>query len=523
MRKCLNERLFWPTFALLILFLSIIQYYGLIRYHYLVPPGHDAMMHWYMIQPYYEGKLTFLEAWKNGSYPPLFLITTAALAHLFKTDPMQIMLWCTPSILIFSAISIFAFTYKAFGKYPALITFLLYSFAGKIAQQQLNDGGYPNLIAAQIFIPLMFLLLLLFQKEKGGKKILYLFLTLLVSVLIVLCHHISALYLIMIISLGLPVYLIRAWVTNKWKAIKGISILTIIFLFYFFLGYLFLKTDIFTPIRALSDSMIRFQNNFPFVKLVGIRDPEAILSFTSYPQYIGEPIFIFGVLGLTLLPLLTKKKISNLFLPYLLVTIWAILLLVGSRMSFLTNPDRLVRDLIVPLSILSGAFIYNLWILFQGKKHILNKIILAVFVIGLSILPVTYRIKNAMAYEPMVRITDADSKAIDFLKNQKPSNILIEGYSFYFNYFLPDWTVGYLWSPQTEQDSSVHPFDPSNANELKQLEQYSYIYIVNSQKGWAPKAVRYNFVANYLNNSRLTLIGNYKSRTNDVYLFKVKN
>jgi len=90
------NKFYLPVFTLGVIALTLLQYYGLIRYHYPVPPGHDAMMHWNMIQPYYEGKLTFIEAWRSGGYPPLFQISTSWLAHVFHTGPMQIMLWTTP-------------------------------------------------------------------------------------------------------------------------------------------------------------------------------------------------------------------------------------------------------------------------------------------------------------------------------------------------------------------------------------------------------------------------------------------
>ena len=170
------HKLYWPIFVLFVIVLTLLQYYGLIRYHYPVPPGHDAMMHWWMVQPYYEGKMTIVEAWKSGSYPPLFQAVTAFLAQLFHTDTMKIMLWTTPSIIVFSALSLFAFTYQSFGRYPALITFFLYGFTGKIAQQQLNDCGYPNLISAQVFTPLAFLFLILFFKSKKYLKAVNLFL-----------------------------------------------------------------------------------------------------------------------------------------------------------------------------------------------------------------------------------------------------------------------------------------------------------------------------------------------------------
>jgi hypothetical protein len=120
----------------------------------------------------------------------------------------------------------------------------------------------------------------------------------------------------------------------------------------------------------------------------------------------------------------------------------------------------------------------------------------------------------------MVRITDADISAINNLKTQPGERILIESYAFYFERFLPQKEITYLWSPQTEQLKDSHLFDPNNPADLARLKSFDYIYTVESQQGWVPKAVQIG-TDELRENSNFQQIGRYVSTTNEIYLFEV--
>jgi hypothetical protein len=121
----------------------------------------------------------------------------------------------------------------------------------------------------------------------------------------------------------------------------------------------------------------------------------------------------------------------------------------------------------------------------------------------------------------MVRVTAADIQAIDYLNSQTKGKIFIEAYTFYFERFLPDWRIEYLWLPQTYQLPTTHPLDPNDPSELAMLKQYDYIYIVDNQVGWTPAAIKLGFADKYLGNTNFELVDHASSRTNEVYLFKV--
>lgn len=519
--KSQKQLIFWLLFIFGLAFLIFIQYFGLIHYHYPVPPGHDAAMHYNTIQYYFNGQYNFWTSVKDSSYPPAFLVATSSLAHWFNTDSLNIMLWFTPAIIVIAAIVIFFLTKKIFGKGAALISFFLYSFATTINIQQLNDGGYPSLIAAQIILPILLLLgILIFQKNRLLIKIIYIILFLICAILLPLTHHLTTLYFFAILIFLLPSVVIYFWIKNKWSIFKGVGALVLLLIIYFGTGYLLTKISIFAAALNLFGTTFEISPAFPFIHIIGKIVPEAVIGWKTLPSYIGQSIFIFGLIGITAMPIIVAKQKKQSLLPVLVISIWTAILLIGSQMNFLSNPDRLARDAVFPLAILAGALIsYSL--LWSWSKNRLLFTVGLIFTLFITLIPIRHRSTNAFRYEPMVRITDADIEAINYLKQQPEKNIMIESYAFYFERFLPQKSINYLWASQTEQAKETHLLDPQNASDLKIIEMFDYIYVAEQQQGWVPSAVQIGGADKFQNNPLFQEVGHYTSITNEIYLFKI--
>ena len=520
----LHKKLYWFVFTIILLIFIFIQYFGLIYYKYAVPPGHDAMMHWWIAKPIFERSIDFLQIWNQGGYPPGFHYLISELSHLFSVDPMDTMLWLSPSILILSGLAIFYMSRKVFGNTVAIAAFLAYAFLSKTPLQQLNDGGYPNLIASQILLPLLILFgVNLFTAQKSKFEYAKWILSILAALLLIgVTHHISFFYVIGLILLMVPVFLIYRLNTKKITSRKFVLLASItLALSALFFG-LYNSAPIFAPFRHLSAIVIQPMSAFPFFKIVGTQDPESLLRLFSYPSYLGISLSLLAFLGI-IFSLVNWKRISERYRTGLLILIvYSLMLFIGSRLSFLTNPDRLVRDLAFPLSVFAGIFLVWAYSHISNIKPLKYKVVPLLCLITITAIPIVQRIKNSITYEPMVRITSADMEAIEYIRNNAPSDsVLIEGFSFYFDRFLPDSKIHYLWLPQTMQYPGVHPLDPSIKTEMENLRDFDYIYIVDRQTGWAPKAISFGFAENYTNNKNFEKVGHFTSQTNEVYLFKV--
>jgi len=480
-------------------------------------------MHWASARTFYDGQVELLSYIKSGAYPPGFYLIISNLAHLFNTNTLKVMLWLTPSIIIIAAVILFFLTNKLFGRQAALISFFLYSFATNINIQQLNDGGYPNLIAAQILIPLLLLIIFSINfKSKPLNYILKIFIAFIIFLLIPLTHHLSTIYLLAIAIIMVPIILIYFWIKNGWKWLKGLSYLFIILVIITFGIFLLSRSDIFNSVRDLWQTAFQFSTSFPFIRIVGKADSQAIVSSKQLAGYIGYSVFVFGCLGILILPFIKAKLKSNKYLALLTIEVWAAILLISSRLPFLSNPDRLARDAVFPLAILAGVFLSYLFSSYYKKNKIYFAFTLIVFLI-LTAIPLKSRLKNAFRYEPMVRITDADFAAINLLKEQPKGSLLVEAYSFYFDYYLPDWEIHYYWQPETYQVTGSHALDPYYPEDLINLKQYKYVYVVQKQQGWVPEGVQLGSAEKYQDNQNFQQIAHFASKTNEIFIFKVLN
>jgi hypothetical protein len=499
-----TKKIYWYLLSLGLIGLIFVQYYGLVHYQYAVPSGDDPMNHWWMAKPFYDGTGNFFEVLKSGGYPPAYHYLIAKIAILFNADLLETIKWTAPAILIFSSLAIFILAYTVFGIEAGLIAFFLYAFIAKTPIQLLNDGGYPNIIAAHIIFPLI--LTLVTCAIKAGKSIRrnkFIILAIALTLLVPIFHHTTTFYLLGIVLISLPTFITIYWVRNKWHWRKGVLLLLINFLIYFALFYAFTKTGIFASAKALSSTMIQIDTTFPFFKILGSANPDAMWTLRGYISNPGRYFSLYALIGLIGVAFAYLKN-KKMFVPATIMTIWIAILFFGSRLPFLSNPERPARDMVVPLAVLAGGGIYYLLTKIKVKSIFCWLIAL---IIALSFVPpLKIRLDDTTSYNPMIRVTNADMEIINYLNEQRPDRVLLVTYNYYSHALLPNWRIKYnYWVPET--DRSMYQFD--------------YIYLLDSKSGWLPKEVSLGMAGHYKTRHFLTTAIKAKSPISEVYLFKV--
>lgn len=501
-----RSKLFWPIFILGVVCLIFIQYYGLVTYHYAVPPGDDPANHYQMIKPFYDRTGDIWTTWKNGGYPPGYHLFIASLSHLFHAEPLKVMLWFYPIILVLAGIAIFLTTYFIFGPWAGLLAFVIYGFTTTSPIQLLNDGGYPNLLAGHVFLPLAVLFFIKFFQER---KKLYILPFVLASLMVLFTHHISTFIFFAIICTSIPFLIVyygfeKKWIWQKVEVyVVGYLLILLALLVFFY------NSSLLAPARSMLDNTIRFSTRLPFIRIIGQADPTALLPVSFYPKQIG-PIAIYGGLAsLVLLPvLLIRKKNNKLLIAYVIALIWIAVLYAGSRQPYLTNPERLGRDLAVPLSIITGATIVYVLEFLNFYPLVLFATIITL--ISFFWLPVKNRIGGALAYQPMVRITKADLLTIQFIKDShpQPGTLLVRDYNYYIPFFLPDWNIAY---------------SPTDALDKKYIKQFNYVYLVSRREGWVPRdfaadaTFKYYFDPDIIEDYQV-----FDCKEKEIYVIKIK-
>ncbi|MFA4995820.1 MAG: DUF6541 family protein [Patescibacteria group bacterium] len=490
------------VFIFLILF--FIQYYAPIRGRYVVPPGDDPYSHYLFLKPILDGQSNFIDALKLGAYPPGFHFIIAKIAESTHTDPLRIMVLIYPLIFLLISLVVFIFSYLIFGRKVALIAFLLYGFTQNAHLQLQNDGGYPNLIAAGIFLPLLILSVIYFFKKDGLlHKLLFLILSLILAAGIFVTHHLSAIYLLGLFLTSFPVLIIYLWISNRWSYVKGL----VYFLLYAGIlcltFYMYQYSEMFASERNLSNMMVQLLNNYPFLRVIP-REESSVLPLYLYDDNLVKIIFIIGLMGIPYAFYCFKENHKKLYFPLLLLTTWAIMLFIVSRMSFLSDPGRAMRDLTIPLVIFSAIFLSDILNRFKDKVFAVAILfVCAYFWLWGSVFQ---RFISARSFEPMVRITDADIDAIKTIKNTPGKNkrILTNVSHPWLNYYLSDYNINYT------QDY-IRDID---------LISYDFVYQIDNQMGWSSTPINYKFTKN-ISNGELKILGQYSTPTNNINVYEV--
>ena len=465
---------FWSIFSVALVSLALLQYHQLLAYHYITPPGDDPMNHYSMAINLQNGT-GFWKTLKTGNYPPLYHYTVLSISTIFHIDILKVILWLYPIWIVLAALAIFLAGTVLFGRIGGLISFIAYGFFAIGNTHLQNDGGYPNLIGTHILLPLLLTEISLLLKEKKIKlKFLWGSLAIINCILVIITHHLSTISMLAVFFASTPVLIIYYWIENKWTIKKGVTFLLGFVVILLFFDYVFFKTGLFASARVLfTVEGVNIIQKFPYFSFSKLQDNPP-WDLKLYPAEIGQAILYVGLLGVVLLPFFYIKK-EKLRLPAVLILIvWTLFYYYGSRQN-VPNNGRYIRDITVPLSLAAGGIIAVFYYLIRK----FNAAVAAIFLAILAIVGHHYnetRIELGLSYNTMVRMTDADKAATDYLLSQKDSGKLltIGGLNTYLSIFLPKWNItSYDYSSPVT--SYIYNFD--------------YLYVTIKQQGWLPGGI----------------------------------
>lgn len=463
---------FWVVFGMVILCQIFFQYYGVFKYGYLVPPGDDGVNHYWMAKDILDGKSPW-DVFLNGGYPPFFHWLIAEFAVIFNTDLVKVMLYFTPLLPVLSAISIFFLSKEIFNSNAALIAMSLYVFATRSPYQLLYDGGYPNLLAASIFLPMTILFFLKAMRSNNQIKYLNYTLMVLFSFLTFFTHHLSSFYLVTVYIFSIPALIIFLFRHKSDKSKPNGKILLVIYIFSIVLIFaLAIFTSFFNSIKHFLEMFVHFNNTFPYVKFIGTAEPETILNLNKAIALTGTSVFPLGVASLLSIIFFFKfRKIVRNFRGIIICVIWLVILLIASRFTFLSNPERLIRDSVFPLTLLASGFVVYILSL---NKQILYKTTMILLLIACSSYTVMYRLNSALAYNQMERYSQIDKDAFNLIFTEDPDAKVIA-------FSCDDWLHNILYSENQVFLRNIGHLPPNDS-----FEGFDYIYAEHDYSNWIP-------------------------------------
>lgn len=389
--------------GILTLIYAGLSYYGQTIHGYPVPPGDDIFNHLRAMENLQSDPVLWQA---GGGYPIGFRVLMVLLANVFLQGNLtDILLIIWPILPVLSVLALWLLATKLFSKKIGLAVFVLYGFMSLQPLLTVYDGGLPNLFASNIFLPLSLLFWVKIWKDlrHGWIKTKWAILGfVLTSAIILYSHHLSS--IVWAGTIGLSFIGLSVWRGQQFSGAKRWKWPVLSVVIFGSIALILLKTPIFDSVNGLIELVKSYDS------------PTDPWEWSRYHTSINGLLFQGGILGLLLLGyrrIFIDKKIRA---AEIVIISWFLLYLVGSRLSFVAEPERLARDLAMPGAILAGYFIIEVAKYLRNKNTIGYKLFIAFIIIQVA-LGVAVKAQRMTEYNPMVRFSSSDQELLETIKS----------------------------------------------------------------------------------------------------------
>jgi hypothetical protein len=392
MIKVVRQNLFLVLGTVVAIVYTALLYYGQFRYQYPIAPGDDVYNH-FRLAEMIRNNPAF---WPQQDYPPGLHYLLLGVSYLFEGSLLDALIYIWPLLLVLSALSLWLLAVKVFGKKTGFLAYLIYVFLSLQPLQTAHDGTLANLLAGNTFLPIALALWYLTWNYSGKVRYWMLIGFLIASCLIIYTHHLSTIILLGVVaSSGL------VFVAKKLRSGHSFVSTTVRMLFLtIFLTLVAAVAVYYVPIFSSVKALIQ-------ASLV-IGSEHKTWSLLSFPKAVSATISVFGFLGAVYVAFQVIKDSSNLaaWRGRVVVVVWFLIYFVGSRFSFIGEPERLGRDLAMPGAILAGYVIIALWEKLYQKRALFFVFLAVLIVVALG--DATVKLGRELRYNKMVRFSEAD-------------------------------------------------------------------------------------------------------------------
>ncbi len=501
-------------FLLALLAVFIFSYLNQLFYQYQVPPGGDAVHHNEIILAILRGDWSLIYR-----YHTVWHLCVIAIAWLLHARTITVMAWLGPILLVGTATTLYYFNARHVGFVAGITSLLLIGLFSFQPAQTLYDGGFPNVLAAGIVLPLF--LMSFNQIFISHRKILAIGSSLLLLVLLIFSHHITTLYGITVVFFTLLFFIIHG-LRNRHIS-WGVILPAIVFIIAILpLGLRWLLSLHLGSALDLAAQFIKLTPHYPFISLSSHLDnPNAYWPLSAFPNAIGEAVVYLGAAGfiVSLFRIITKHKRDECWEIYLILVIWAVVLTIGSQMFALGFPVRLARDLAIPLALLGGVFVQSVYGYIAAKKlpwWLFSLFACVCLVLGTSVF--WERLQRGIFHNPLVSHLPVDSKAARYITEHLPLDARIVAFQddIYLPLFTPLHHISWVENPRAQNIIEQNHLDTT-------LQSIDYLYIElrfdrdgsESNSSAVPKS--------YLKSPYTTLEAVFEQPEKKVFLFKVNH
>lgn len=335
--------------VLLALFKLYLVQWQFSFHHLLVPPSPDLTAHLEMI----DGVINAIRDHKLSlsiltGYQPLFKLIIGYIAVIFSKDSLTVLKAIAPYWLIIIIPPFYYLVKKMYGWQIAFWATTVFVVVSSNPLLNFADAQYPDILGYNLIAPLY--LIALINLLNNGKRLRDYLSYFALLVMLFLSHYLVVALMILVSVITLLVYLPnRQDRGKKWLNLKSCLLVFCVLT----VSYLLLNIFAFNYLVPMFKSAINLR--------APINDATAaVLNYSLLNSLLAPFLQFIGWAGLLYCIINTwVKKDNEKRLSNILLIVWVIVLWIMSRSSLFALPQRIFREISVPLSISSGIFIFE--------------------------------------------------------------------------------------------------------------------------------------------------------------------
>lgn len=366
-------------------------------FHFLVPPSPDLVAHLQMTDGYINGTA------KLGAYPPLLHIIVAFFANAFHVNSLAVFnlfapFWIPVAIIVFYLLVAKIFDYKV-----AFWSTLVFAFVSSNPLLNFGDAQYADILGYNLIGPFYIIALVSLVKEFKYWK---LALTFLLFGLFLSAHNLSSVLVYVVSFISIATYCFTSYKIDK-KQFKSSFFVLISFCIGMVLFIILSRIFFGQLLSNIAGSLI---SSDPLIK----NSTASVLNFDSISSLLPPFLEFLGLIGIAFLLLRISKdktRFSSIF-----VVVWILLCWLFSRSTMFVVPQRILRELPLPLSISCGILISDLLPILRNSWHKIAFVALFVYLVIINNSQVTvspFLIPDGLKSQVWFR--DIDQEKYDYI------------------------------------------------------------------------------------------------------------
>lgn len=451
-------------------------------------------------------------------YPNAFGYLMSAFALVTGLDVLDSFKILPPALMLASALSTYALARRLFGNYPGILALFVLGILSFQPRQTLNDGTFIEILAAYVLMPVFLLGLYRLLASSDAR---FVALTGFLGGAVIQYHLMATTQAIAVSAIFLALLLLfrkdlfGRGLAKRTLVASGLAL--ILGLPYSYRYAMIYATMILGRLGLLPTS--EHEARFP-----------SLVFPSEFDKRLGHTFFHLAVLSVAVFIVrhLLKRKPKA---ETLIMASWIAFLLLGSLTHVFLTPERFLRNLALPLSMVIALTLYEL----RRRRVLLSTALAITIVLGVPHI-VSWQLMTGKLSVYGEEIDLGSLEALHDLMGAKPDTYVLTDesgiWAHYFAegraYFIRGGPESFAWvgKPRRTVLEMLYivlqePCRPESQESLSRF-QISYVYLGRRPTHWTPPGYQYNDGSRFLNCPYYELVYSEKTPQGPIRIFEAR-